>query len=43
MLGMAEALANSESSTSVVSDLQLLEQYLNQLLDAVEEQKTASE
>ena len=41
MLGMAEALANSESSTAVVSDLQSLEQYLNQLLDAVEEQKTA--
>ena len=43
MLGMAEALANSESGTSAVSDLQLLEQYLNQLLDAVEEQKTANE
>jgi hypothetical protein len=40
MLGMAEALANSESSTTVVSDLQTLEQYLTQLLDAVEEQKT---
>jgi hypothetical protein len=43
MLGMAEALANSKSSTTLVSDLRSLEQYLSQLLDAVEEQKTTSE
>jgi hypothetical protein len=43
MLGLAEALANSESSAAMMSDLQLLEQYLTQLLDAIEEQKTATE
>jgi hypothetical protein len=43
ILGLAEALANSESSAAMVSDLQLLEQHLTQLLDAVEEQKAANE
>lgn len=43
MLGLVEALANSESNSAMVSDLQTLDQYLHLLLDAVEEQRASDE
>jgi hypothetical protein len=36
MLAMAEALASSEANKAVVADLQVLEQRLDTLLDAIE-------
>ena len=43
MLGLAEALANSEINMPVMADLQALEQQLNQLLNAVEGQVSAKQ
>lgn len=43
ILGLAEALANSEVNTPVVADLEALEKQLNQLLAAVQLQKTADQ
>ena len=40
ILGLAEALANSETGEPVLADLQALEMRLNKLLNAVEEQKS---
>ena len=43
MLGLAEALANSDAGSAMVTDLQALELKLNELLQAVEQQRAASE
>lgn len=42
ILGLAEALANSEVNTPIMADLAALEKQLNQLLTAVEVQRTTN-
>lgn len=42
MLGLAEALANSDAGSTMVTDLQALERKLYDLLQAVEQQRAAS-